>query len=288
MVDTRIAPDFDRFQPAIELMKKFLIDARDSVDLVLAQNDLKLSDFNRARLQNIKTQIAQELQSRMDTGGGVIRSLIRAAYSDGLKILPPTSSPAEFARWNQIHIAKVETLANEMTRNVSDSLAQVGRWVDDELRRVQIIAAEQAQLTGLSRAQQSQRLSDLMDRGRLSMPRGFKGDIAAYTDMVATTNLAESNRQAREARSLERGINLMWIVGHDATDTCGDFEETIFSSVANDRGIPTRADLRTNSSHIFGVNCKHVRIVPVTPRLFSASQIERAIGKGIAAQKRFS
>ena len=201
-------------------------------------------------------------------------TLVPAAYDDGLMIAAPTGDVA----WNVIQTQKINLIEREMQKMLTDSLAEIGRWVQDGLREAQLQAAIEAQTQGMGFRAQRQRLMDLIDVNNLHMPRGYPGDLGGYVEMVTRTNLAEANRAARNLRTLERGISLVIVKGHGATDTCGPFEDSVISLLPNDQNIPEYQTIRMRrKTHLFGPNCRHERVIPAIPAVISGDRLKDAI-----------
>jgi len=243
------------FDRAASELKRFLEQDLAFIRKTIANKDVPLTKWNLARQQSLEHQISSVLQT-MNSATGPLVDI-----------------------WAMIQWDQVSIIAQEMTRSLS--ITEIERGVDDGFRAIQLEALIQANILGLELRSHKQIISDLMNQRGLSMPRDYQGDIGSYVDMVARTNLAEVNRAAKILKSLERGITLVYIVGHGATDTCGPWEGAIISLVPNDEGIPVYSEIRAmRNTHLFGPNCCHEQLIPVTDRLYTASEQADAIALG--------
>jgi len=275
--DLSRVPDFEVFEGPIAKTKTFYETALRTIKATLQANDVPLTEFTEARLRQIESQVAAILDDMRKNSVALAESLVPAAYDDGLMILPPSGNVA----WNRIQTQKVNLVANEMQRSLTDGLAEIGRWVQDGLREAQLQATIEAQTQAMGFRAQRQRLMDLIDENNLRLPRGYRGDLGGYVEMVTRTNLAEANRAARNLRTLERGISLVIVKGHGATDSCGPFEDTVISLLPNDQNIPDYVTIRmSRKTHLFGPNCRHERLIPAIPAVISEDRKQEAIQAG--------
>lgn len=272
----------DIFETATKETRNYFEAGFKAVKDRLKANDIPLTEWNRARQNAIQQEIATVLRDMTAQVGTISEPFVNASYITGL------GEGKISADWSRIAVDQVNAIAKEMSRSLTDGVAQIGRWVDDGLRQAQLQALTENQIQGLGLAGQKKRFLEIMEQQRLSMPRGFKGDIGQYAEMVTRTNLAEANRIARINRSLERGYTLVEIPEHGATDTCAPWEGAIISLVPNNDGIPTFDQVRMlKGTHIFGPNCRHESLTPVSSRLFSEEEKQAGIEKAIAAYRKF-
>lgn len=275
-------PSFDPIEDIIQNVTKFYAGGLQRIKAILEANDQPVTQFTERRLRTLEADLAEAVNQMRERTPELVDNVVTPVYADGLQVARAAEGKKGIA-FGKLHQGRVNKIAREMQRSLTDGISEIGRWVDDGLREVQLQALAQANVEGLAIDQQKKRLTDLITERNLSMPRGYRGNFENYVDMVARTNLAESNRSARLTRTLENGISLVQISAHGATDTCGPFEGAIISLVPNDQGIPTYDELRTNrATHIFGPNCRHERLIPVKnpDRAENKKAIEQAQSEG--------
>lgn len=272
----------DIFEKAAKETRSLFEAGLQAVQERLNANDVALTEWNAARQRAISQEISSVLRNMTTQANTISKPFVQASFVAGLE--QDQISPD----WSRIAVDQVNAIANEMNRSLTDGIAQIGRWVDDGLRQAQLQALTENQIQGLGLAGQKKRFLDIMQQQNLSMPRGFRGDVGAYAEMVTRTNLAEANRKARINRAIERGYTLVEIPAHGATDTCAPWEGAIISLVPNSDGIPTYDQVRAlKGTHIFKPNCRHESLTPVSSRIFSEEEIQAGIEKAKRAFKQF-
>lgn len=276
-------PNFDKFEPLITKIRKLFEIGLQEIRGELAGQTL--SDWNTARKKQIERQVSNTLRILRDGSVDLAGVLTRASYEDGLAILDGTGKQV----WDKIHNGRINEIAREFQRSLTDGVAEVGRWVDDGLRRIQLDAAMKSQIQGLSIDESKTLITKYIQDEGLSMPRGYKGDIGSYAEMVARTNLAEANRAARMARASERGVTLFVVKhGYEPCESCAAWEGGIISMFPNADGIPDYETIRTSrKTHLFGPNCRHERLTPVISTMFSEEQIQGGIEISKSAAAKF-
>lgn len=272
----------DIFEKAAKETRSLFEAGLQAVQERLNANDVALTEWNAARQRAISQEISSILRNMTTQANTISQPFVQASFVAGLE--QDQISPD----WSRIAVDQVNAIANEMNRSLTDGIAQIGRWVDDGLRQAQLQSLTENQIQGLGQRGQRKRFLEIMNERNLSMPRGFKGDVGAYAEMVTRTNLAEANRVARINRSLERGYTLVEIPEHGATDTCKPWEGAIISLLPNTLGIPTYDQVRAlKGTHIFKPNCRHESLTPVHKRLFSDKEVDTGILKAIDAYRQF-
>ena len=84
--------------------------------------------------------------------------------------------------------------------------------------------------------------------------------VTRYTDMLSTTLLADAERKAFFASSLEYGNDLVKVIHLGVTpecDFCAPFTGKVLSITGKTKGYMS-VDIASQTGHLFGVNCDHV------------------------------
>lgn len=95
--------------------------------------------------------------------------------------------------------------------------------------------------------------------GSLTDSSGRVWQLDTYSEMVARTQHTQIVNSAMRNKSLEQGFDLVRISVHGASDSCGYFENKIYSLTGATKGYPV-LDTAIAGTHLFGPNCKHTYV----------------------------
>lgn len=196
-------------------------------------------------------------------------TVVPRLYAEGIKVamaewvshgVQPPPIAAGFA---QVHRAAVEALASNMTNQLKDATAFVGRRIEDSVRSMTLEAAAEKFATGGTLKQMRAGLiEDFADAGLSGIrdAAGREWRLDTYASMVARTTTAEAANTGTMVQIQGYGHDLVKMTQHRSScPICAMYEGRVFSASGKTAGYPKLSDVPGFSDGYNNIhpNCIH-------------------------------
>lgn len=162
----------------------------------------------------------------------------------------------DVSSFSAINRETVNTLADNLSHELTGATEMVGRRADDTLRRHGLNAATTHALRNLPDAYQGGQLKQKLERDGITGfvdKSGRKWKLSSYANMVIRTTTGEAQNRAVANSVLGRGLDLVRVDKHEhVPDICSKYDGKVFSLSGNTPGYPLLDRLPP-----FHANCKH-------------------------------
>lgn len=273
MANFREAPE-PNYEYDIERLVKTYEKALSDVQAEL--NTLFLTDFQRAQIVAVESNIAQILKDLRVYGDEWAQATLTVAAQQGvgatifaLGLTATLEEAVSIAKFNTMNkrlinaiIADTQVDLLAVTQNVSRKTRSTVRQVAADVLRSKTAAGINGtqSLTQAITKDLRKKLGESADTAIVDSA-GRRWKLRAYTEMLVRTKTLEAHKEATINEGIAEGAQYAVISRHGATDACRNWEGRVIKLVADAPGdYPFIGDLPKNE--IFHPNCKHV-ITPV-------------------------
>lgn len=253
-------------QALIRLLKEAERQLELSIERAIASGAIG-TEANRRRQLALVRQFLIDVQNK---AVGPAAELIVEAYRQGLVI-----ADGEFkGSFNSIHQEAVNVLVQNLVSRINDSLATVGRKVEDVFRRETLRESTLGLIESGTRRQATERLKEqLIKEGKTAFvdSAGRTWNLDRYVRMAIRTTTAEAVNQATLSRFAETGVDLVTITKVSLTcDICRPYEGNTYS-LSGAKGYE-----RLTEFPPFHPNCRHKLIAATENAETFASRVAKA------------
>jgi len=179
--------------------------------------------------------------------------------------------------FSQVHREAARAITESMLQTTDAALAQIGRRVDDVLRREGMLAVARGIAAGRARVDVSRELEQrLIASGRPTFvdALGRQWPLDRYAEMVARTTTREAMTQGTINRLREHGVTLAQVSAHNAEDFCRYYENAVVSLDGPHPVYPPISAI--NGGPPFHPRCVHV-LTPFVERLATDEEKKRGV-----------
>lgn len=179
-----------------------------------------------------------------------------------------------------VHQDAVKVLVSNLVEPLNESVARIGRQVDDVFRKASLTSVTTGLLEGRTRKDTTRVLvRNLVNQGVTGFVdnAGRRWSLSNYATMVARTTTREAVSHGTANRMLENGHDLVTISSHTHTpDECSDYDGQTFSLSGEDDEFPA-----LDMYPPFHPNCVHV----LTPAAATMKRFEQSLAEDAAEVK---
>jgi len=198
------------------------------------------------------------------------RTVVPRLYSDGVKLaaaawIANNAKPPAIAKgFARVHRAAVEAIAANMTNQLRDATAYVGRRIEDNVRRATLEAAAQKFATGQKLKDMKADLIDtFIDEGLTAIRDGAGREwrLDTYAEMVTRTTTAEAANAGLINQLKGYGHDLVQLSEHRSPcEICAPYEGRVYSMTGKTEGYPRLDQVPGFDMGYmnFHPNCRHV------------------------------
>lgn len=162
----------------------------------------------------------------------------------------------DVSNFSAINRETVNTLADNLSHDLTGATEMVGRRADDTLRRHGLAAATSHALRNLPSAYEGTQLKQRLEREGITGfvdAKGRKWKLSTYSNMVIRTTTGEAQNRAVANSVLGRGLDLVRVDKHKhPNDICSQFDGKVFSLSGKTPGYKLLKKIPP-----FHPNCKH-------------------------------
>ena len=176
------------------------------------------------------------------------RTVVPRLYADGVKFAAAAwvsngvSPPPLRAGFAQVHRAAVEAIASNMTNQLKDATAFVGRRIEDNVRRATLEAAAEKFATGQRLKDMKRELVQTFVNDGLTAIRDGSGRewrLDTYAEMVTRTTTAEAANAGLVNQLKGYGHDLVQLSEHRSPCAiCAPYEGRVYSMTGKTEGYP--------------------------------------------------
>lgn len=222
--------------------------------------------YNAAMARDVR-QILDELD---EVTAQWAQTVVPRLYAEGVKLAAAAwvsngMQPPKLARgYAQVHRAAVEAIAANMTNQLKDATAYVGRRIEDNVRQATLEAAAQKFATGQTLKQtKAELIREFTDAGLTGIKdsAGREWRLDTYAEMVARTTTAEAANAGIMNQLKGYGHDLVKMSQHRATcPICAPYEGRVYSMTGKTEGYPRLDQVPGFDMGYmnFHPNCRHV------------------------------
>ena len=198
------------------------------------------------------------------------RTVVPRLYSDGVKLaaaawIANNAKPPAIAKgFAQVHRAAVEAIAANMTNQLRDATAYVGRRIEDNVRRATLEAAAQKFATGQKlKDMKADLINTFVDEGLTAIRDGSGREwrLDTYAEMVTRTTTAEAANAGLVNQLKGYGHDLVQLSEHRSPcEICAPYEGRVYSMTGKTEGYPRLDQVPGFDMGYmnFHPNCRHV------------------------------